>query len=134
MSTMRDVLRSLVSDIEAMQDHGEAEQFGPFVSCGDDLDDGFTYIEWPNLSIMLDKAKAALAEDRQAHIAKIRMAPNWGQLFDRLNSFHDGMAWNVIGPVEGWYSVHSRGQTLKRVHSFSAAKEFIAAHYEGQTS
>ena len=138
MSTMRDVLRSLVTDIEAMQDHGEAEQFGPFYSTLlEDPEDGRVYIEWPNLAIMLDKAKAVLAADREADIAKIRSAPNWGYLFDRLNSFHDGMAWNAVvfvkaGGGMGGYSIQSRGQDIKQVRSFSEAKEFIASHYERQ--
>jgi len=60
MRTPTEILRSLVADIEAMQTKNDPDEFGPF-----DPDSHYSgidgaMIQWPNLRILLDEAKAAL--------------------------------------------------------------------------
>jgi hypothetical protein len=59
-------LKSLIIDIESMQDKELTEYFGPFSESFEN-DDGNTVIDWPNLAISLDDLKQALLEVEATH-------------------------------------------------------------------
>lgn len=89
--TATEILRSLVADIEAMQapkditrdnDSEPADYFGPFEQYARHDEDGAQMceayggvsVEWPNLRILLNEARAALAAHDDAHSSIVRKA------------------------------------------------------------
>ena len=58
MRTTTEILRSLVADITEMQVKHDPDYFGPFSESV--YVDSAPIVQWPNLRILLDEAKAAL--------------------------------------------------------------------------
>ncbi|MER9436664.1 hypothetical protein NKJ04_17375 [Mesorhizobium sp. M0618] len=57
-----DAMKSLISDIESMQERKQTfpEQFGPFIAVDDELAEGRISIEWPNLAISVETLQKAI--------------------------------------------------------------------------
>ncbi len=65
------ILRSLVADIEALQDPRNPNDFGPFSEGYNGENHGGTtwHVTWPNLAIVLTEAKGVLAHELAAEFA-----------------------------------------------------------------
>jgi hypothetical protein len=71
MRELLENLKSLLSDIHAMQDK-DPDWFGPFSDWNKDIND-YARIEWPNLAISVRKVRTSLAEFESTPESEIRM-------------------------------------------------------------
>jgi len=71
MRELLENLKSLLSDIHAMQDK-DPDWFGPFSDWNKDIND-YARIEWPNLAISVRKVRASLAKFESTPESEIRM-------------------------------------------------------------